>query len=532
MTGKEGAKDMKRLFCIFLLLSLMLSAFAFGEKPESAPPVGEFSSVDELAHKKIGVPTGAVFDQLVEKRLPEAELCFFNSDSDLVGALEAGKIDAFATDEPVVAYMMNQNNKLTYLTEYLETFDFAYLFPKDEKGGALRDEMDAYLQRIRADGTMDRIAEIWFGTDESLKVLPEENAYTGEKGKLRMAVMGDYPPFAFIRNNEVVGYDIDMAARFCVENGYRLEIVVLSSDGMLPAVQSGKCDFGGSGMAITAEREQTMYFSQPNYTGGVVLAVRRTGAAGAEDTSFFGGLKSSFEKTFLREERWRLFLEGVGNTLLITLLSILCGTALGFGVYLLCRKGNPAANLITRFCVWLVQGMPMVVLLMVLFYIVFGKSSLGGLGVAVIGFTLTFAAAVIGILKNSVGAVDKGQREAACALGFTERQSFFRFVLPQALPHALSPYKGEVMGLIKATAVVGYIAVQDLTKVGDIVRSRTYEAFFPLIAVTVIYFLLEGIFSFLFGRIERKLDPRRRKPEQILKKHGVAPGSAVKKTAE
>jgi len=157
------------------------------------------------------------------------------------------------------------------------------------------------------------------------------------------------------------------------------------------------------------------------------------------------------------------------------------------------------------------------VLLMILYYVIFGSVAIGGIAVAVIGFTLTFGAAVFGMLKMGVGAVEPGQYEAAYALGYSNRRTFFRIILPQALPHVLPAYKGEVSGLIKATAVVGYIAVQDLTKMGDIVRSRTYEAFFPLIAVTIIYFVLEGVLGMLIGHITVKLNPRRRTPEDILK---------------
>ena len=116
-----------------------------------------------------------------------------------------------------------------------------------------------------------------------------------------------------------------------------------------------------------------------------------------------------------------------------------------------------------------------------------------------------------------VGAVEPGQYEAACALGYTNRRTFFKIILPQALPHIMPSYKGEIIGLIKATSIVGYIAVQDLTKMGDIVRSRTYEAFFPLIAITVIYFLLEGLLGFLVSRLSFNINPKRRKPEKILK---------------
>ena len=233
--------------------------------------------------------------------------------------------------------------------------------------------------------------------------------------------------------------------------------------------------------------------------------------------SFWESIKASFNKTFLRENRWKLFLEGVGTTMLITLLSILFGTALGFLLFMLCRNANIFANSVTRFSIWLVTGTPMVVLLMILYYIIFGSVAISGIAVAVIGFTLTFGAAVFGLLKIGVGTIDRGQYEAAYALGHSNRHTFFKIILPQAIPHVLPAYQGEIMGLIKATAIVGYIAVQDLTKMGDIVRSRTYEAFFPLIAVTVIYFVLEGLFSFAVSRIRVSIDPKKRKRDRILK---------------
>ena len=161
--------------------------------------------------------------------------------------------------------------------------------------------------------------------------------------------------------------------------------------------------------------------------------------------------------------------------------------------------------------------MPMVVLLMILYYIVFGNVAISGIAVAVIGFTLTFGASVFGLLKMGVGAIDKGQYEAAYALGYSNHRTFFKIILPQALQHVLPGYKGQVVELIKGTAIVGYIAVQDLTKMGDIIRSRTYEAFFPLIAVTVIYFALEWIIGALINRLSIDINPKRRKSEKILK---------------
>ena len=182
-----------------------------------------------------------------------------------------------------------------------------------------------------------------------------------------------------------------------------------------------------------------------------------------------------------------------------------------------CRGGNRIANWITGLFVWLVQGMPVVVLLMILYYIIFGSLHISGTIVSIIGFTIIFGAWTFELVRSSTAAVDFGQTEAAYSLGYTDLQAFFKVVLPQALPLIMPAYKGNISALMKATSVVGYIAVQDLTKMADIVRSRTYDAFFPLIAVAVIYFILEALLTFIVNGIEPLLNPRLRRRQDVLK---------------
>ena len=150
-------------------------------------------------------------------------------------------------------------------------------------------------------------------------------------------------------------------------------------------------------------------------------------------------------------------------------------------------------------------------------YVILRKASIPATWVSIIGFTFIFGTGVITMLQTGVGAVDRGQMEAACALGYTDRHAFFRIILPQTIQHILPGYIGQITSLLKATAIVGYIAVLDLTKMGDIIRSRTYEAFFPLISVAVIYFVLAWILTFIVEKIGRFLDVRRRKGGLLLK---------------
>ncbi|MBQ6373744.1 MAG: transporter substrate-binding domain-containing protein [Clostridia bacterium] len=482
--------------------------------PQEAP-AGGFTSLDQLDGRRIGVQTGTTGEEITLRRLPNAQISYYSTFPDMAVALKTNRIDGFPGDGLVLKKMAMEDPALVVLDEKLRSYDCGFVLAKSEKGRALCEELNAWIRDMRDKGELDRILKKWTESPESERTVPDYRSLPAPKGTLTMTTEGTFPPMNYYRGEELVGMEIELCALFCEANGYGLNPTTMAFEGMLAAVQTGKVDFAISGIAITEERKESVLFSDPYYTGGTLMAVLRAGKA--EETGFWAGIRSSFQKTFLREERWRLFASGVVTTLVITLLSIILGTALGFAVFMICRNGNPAANLITHFCLWLVQGMPMVVLLMVLYYIIFGSVAISGILVAVIGFTLTFGAAVFGLLKMGVGAVDGGQYEAAYALGYSNRRTFYRIILPQALPHVMSAYRGEIVGLIKATAIVGYIAVQDLTKMGDIVRSRTYEAFFPLIAVTVIYFVLEGLIGFAVSRIGTDLDPRKRSREHILK---------------
>ncbi len=370
--------------------------------------------------------------------------------------------------------------------------------------------------------------------DESKKTV-DLSALTGENGTLTFATSTDTgEPFAYMNNGSLVGYDIDVAVHFCKEYGYGLELVNTHFDAILPAVSSGKCDFAGSCITITEERRESVLFSDADYEGGSVLVCREQSensitsreqpvdtagdeVPGGDENGFIIRLKDSFNKTFIRENRYLLFLSGLGTTVLIALLSIVLGSVLGYAVYLCYYRGGKVFCAATDLIVRITENTPMVMILMILYYIIFSNSDMSGMWVAVIGFTVVFAGSVIDLFKMGVGAVDRGQREAALALGYTENGAFMRMILPQAAYHFLPGYKSAVVRIIKETAIVGYIAVQDLTKVSDIIRSRTYEAFFPLIVSAVIYFSIALLFSFVINHIEIRLDPRSRKPENILK---------------
>ena len=373
--------------------------------------------------------------------------------------------------------------------------------------------MDEMLLEYQDDGTMEEIEGIWYGDDESLKVI-DDSGLTGENGTLQVGICATDEPYNYYRGDKLTGFNVDLVTRFARRYGYALEYTDTNPPSLLLGLTTGKFDMLAFGISYSEERAQTMLFSEPVIRFENHLAVRASDnpngmqAAATEQPGLFDGIVESFEKTFVREQRWKLILRGIGVTSLITVMAALLGTVLAFAICLFRRTGSRLANIIADVYVKLMQDMPMVVLLLILYYLVFGDSGLSATWVAVIGFTLHFGAYNSETLRSGIASVPPGQREAALALGYSENEAFYHFVLPQAVKHILPVYMGEIISLLKGTAVSGYIAVMDLTKVSDIIRSRTYDAFFPLITTALIYFLLAWILRRLLSMAMKWIDPR------------------------
>ena len=465
-----------------------------------------YTSVGEMQGSdiKIGMEVGASFELLTRSLFPNANYGYFNTISDMTYCVSIGELDGFLCDEPVARLIVRETSGVTFIPEILQRDSYAAVFPKTEAGRVLCNEFSDFVRTLKENGTMQRITDTWINDDRAAQrtdyaSLPNIN------GIIRMASSGSCQPYGYIRDGELVGLDIDMMIRFCEAKGYALEVDNLEFSALIPSLGT-TCDIGANGISITEERKEQVYFSEPYYDGGVVMIVKADSAA---QPDFFERLSASFEKTFIREQRWKLIVQGIGTTVFISAFSALFGTILGFGICTLRRMKNRLVYALTTAYIRILQGTPQVVLLMVLFYLVFSGTGLSGEWVAIIAFSLNFAAYVSEMMRTGIEAVDIGQTEAALALGFTKSRAFFKFILPQAAQNFLPVYKGEFISLVKMTSVVGYIAVQDLTKMSDIIRSRTYEAFFPLIATALIYFAISGLLTLLLRYVEVKVEPDR-----------------------
>jgi len=485
--------------------------------------ISEISSsqiLAELDGKRIGYLNGTVYADIVNKSsIKDPVLVSFASYSEINNALETGIINAFITDQPL-ARLQAKSNPNYKIHSVLGRDSYAFAFQKDNPDyPQLREQMNFFLKDIKADGMLDKLDDIWFGDNVSLQKVDLSNL-TGENGTLVLGVSLEYSaPFSYVRDNQYLGYEIDIAVRFCQKYGYNLELKnYQTAEDTLNAIAEGECDFGCSVFSVTEERKNIVDFSDPHYHGGYLIIVKDTKEKTESALSlFFNSVINSFRKTFIREDRWKMFASGFGITVLMTLLSAILGSVLGFAMYLLYRKNFRFLQAVMDRISAFLQMTPIVVILMIFYYLILAKVGLTGVTVSVIAFSLMFACTTLDLFKAAVKAVDEGQMLAVRALGYRDTKGFIRMILPQAMPHFMSGYKGALVSLIKGTSIVSYVAVQDLTMVTDIVRSRTYEAFFPLVVTAAIYFIFALILTKLVGCIEIFTKPENRKESKIMK---------------
>ena len=235
--------------------------------------------------------------------------------------------------------------------------------------------------------------------------------------------------------------------------------------------------------------------------------------------TWFEDLKADFILNFVQANRWKYLLEGLGTTLTITLLAGLLGIAIGVIIAMVRstydKTAEGARKTIGRRLFGLVDGIfrvyltvfrgtPVVVQLMIIYMVIFAWSDNGTM-VAALAFGLNSGAYVAEIVRGGIMSIDNGQFEAGRSLGFNYVQTMRFIVIPQVIKNVLPSLANEFIALLKETSVAGYVAVQDLTKGGDIIRSRTYSPFLPLLAVAMIYLALVMFFSYLVSRLERRL---------------------------
>lgn len=226
------------------------------------------------------------------------------------------------------------------------------------------------------------------------------------------------------------------------------------------------------------------------------------------------GLQEKLFSTFIQDERYVFFVNGLKNTLVITVFAALLGILLGFLIAIIRtthdrqdEHSNIFINIldvIARVYLTVIRGTPTTVQLLIMYYIIMSGST-NKILIAIMTFGINSGAYVAEIVRSGIQSIDRGQFEAGRSLGFNYWQTMWYIILPQAFKNVLPALVNEFITLLKETSISGYIALNDLTRAGDIIRSLTYETFFPLLTVAAIYLIIVMILTWLVGKLERRL---------------------------
>ena len=218
----------------------------------------------------------------------------------------------------------------------------------------------------------------------------------------------------------------------------------------------------------------------------------------------------SFVLNFIKDDRWKYLTNGLAVTLKITFFAVLLGLAIGFVIAMIRSTYENTGklkilNAITSLYLLVIRGTPVVVQLMIIYFVIFGSVRIDKSFVAILAFGINSGAYQAEIFRSGIQSIPRGQFEAGRSLGFNYRDTMTNIIMPQAFKNVIPTLANEFIVLLKETSVAGYIALEDLTKGGDIIRSRTYSAFMPLMAVALIYLLLVMLFSHGVKLLERRL---------------------------
>jgi len=217
-----------------------------------------------------------------------------------------------------------------------------------------------------------------------------------------------------------------------------------------------------------------------------------------------------FIQNFIDDNRYMYLLNGLKTTLIITIFSVLIGILLGFLIAIIRSTHDKTGqlkflNIICNLYLTIIRGTPVMVQLLIMYYVIFATTSMDKIVVAILSFGINSAAYVAEIVRSGIMSIDQGQFEAGRSLGFSYPATMLYVIMPQAFKNVLPALANEFIVLLKETSICGYIGLMDLTRGGDIIRSVTYEAFLPLIAVALIYLTMVVILSALVKKLERRL---------------------------
>lgn len=486
----------KRFPLLFLLAAALTALSACGGQDADGDEIRQPS---DLTGRRITTIAGSIYD-LHFSGSNDVKLVTYKNSADCIEALKTGKVDVFIYDETALSASDLERQSLKLAYKSTKAFPVALAFREENKQMARN--FNLFLSEIKASGTLDKIVGFWLDDSVTSREGIPEIVNEGSGEPLRYGTGASTAPISYKTGDNWEGLEIELAQRFGAWLGRPVEISYTDLGSLIVNLQSGLVDMIGASLLVTDERAREVCFSDPCYYIRPAFFVNAESSSAR--TPFFKRIKESIHYNLVVDKRWKLISDGLYETVKITFLSIIFGSLLGL---LLCAMALCRRKWMRKFVdfySWFMRGIPMLVLLMIMFYVVLSGLGLKADRIAVVAFSLNFASPACSVFKNGILSVPRSQTEAGLALGFTPWGTFRHFVLPRAMRTSAPPFRGECVSLLKGTSIVGFISIMDLTRASDLIRSRTFDALLPLIIITVIYFLLAWLIGILIDLAVKK----------------------------
>ena len=489
---------------IFGLMIMLLAAALLSEPSEAEKPILSVKAFAE-SDIRLGVVQGSPAQDCVENMQTDAQLLYYESLLSAGQALEAGKIDGVACELDMLSDYSQNNKKTAVMKEVLGTAELCACLRSEDK--ALLEHVNAFISRAAQNGILPEMKERWLIQNKT--EMPRLAAPKAPKGILRILSDGSNQPFSYLGpQGRTLGFDAELGARIAYSAGFDYKAVTVDGDSLMEALRAGKGDIILCNQTKMEDTGGEFIYSEPYLEVKVGILVQNSRYAGTYGIA--EQLKNEFVKTFVSEGRWRMILEGMAVTLEISVAAFILASALGAWLCRLKRSERAWKKKTACLYIRLMNGIPVLIVLMLLYYVIFKSSDISGVIMAVLAFGMSEGAALAEIFAAGLESVNKGQIDAAVSIGFSPKQVFLKVVLPQAAGNVFSVYRERFVELVKETSVVAYVAVMYLTKVIDIIQSSTYISFIPLAASSVLYFFITYLFTLMLTRVEYRIDPKRR----------------------
>lgn len=483
-------------FLIIAVLTVSLFTPISTARGESFAP-----DYTDFAGKKIGVIIDSICDQLSEDGLDAAPV-YYTEAAGAIRGVRNGEIDGFMLDlssaRKIAAHPGGEDLRCVEIPSEIFFAPIGAISANQD----MIDRFNIFLAKVKADGTLSEMRSRWLESEPGPGSRIPNIPLTDKNGTLKVATDGDAMPFAYagVASGGLRNYSIELVLRFAAREGMNVEFTDVNFGGIIPFTAGGRADLGFDALGITEERKKSILFTDSIYDNQLaIVTLRNDGAAKAKTGGgLINWLKTGIERDIIADSRWKMVLGGLGVTMIISFASQVLGTALGCFVCFMLMCGNQFARQAAKLYCDFIRGTPPVVLLILTYYIIFGNVNISGLSVAITAFTFLTGSDVGQLMKSSIEAVDPVEIAAARSIGFSAFGAFTAITLPQAVRKALPSYANGFVLLFKTTAIVGCIAVQDLTMVGSIIRSRTFDGFFPIILSAIIYLTVATACVLLF----------------------------------